>query len=479
MWQVTDPLSTIISLQLTLVVLAAASWGDSSQSQYHIQTDEGPERYFRFQTDNGQFRKEKRLQDGTVIGTEAWIDAAGFLRQKDYIADKEGYRILKSKTIFVGTGKGIEVSKQYRNYCYFSIIYLYSKEAIKSTKSAPAQSGILVDGNAGGNSVAGGYRKHSYGYSSTTSTTTPPPPPLYEPPNLATADIDSGVGKLNYLPPEQAAQLEPQTQLGFDHYPDELPRARDELLKGLATPHVEIQPNAEPLPEINAINVYDEEADHGFAPGRFATVIGTTQRPALYVEPALSMLPPLRRRQRPRPHPVGIVSTTPAPIAATQASYGYSTPAPFAAPPAAAGYHYAPSSGGSNTNYDYYAPNSSPLEVNALDAPLLPPLPERAYRRRLRPLHSNSLEAAAPYDGVGTTRNGFRYVLPKQYHEEATVEGKRAGSFGYVDPFGIRRVVYYNAAPGRGFVHRNNNQFVGANGAPYDEPGPAQLVNGQ
>jgi len=43
---------------------------------------------------------------------------------------------------------------------------------------------------------------------------------------------------------------------------------------------------------------------------------------------------------------------------------------------------------------------------------------------------------------VGVTRNGFRYVLPKQYHEEETnpADGKRAGSFGYVDPFGIRRV---------------------------------------
>lgn len=45
-----------------------ASWGTPESNQYHIQTDEGPERYFRYQTDNGQFRKEKRLQDGTVIG---------------------------------------------------------------------------------------------------------------------------------------------------------------------------------------------------------------------------------------------------------------------------------------------------------------------------------------------------------------------------------------------------------------------------
>jgi hypothetical protein len=65
---------------------------------------------FRFQTDNGQFRKEKRLQDGTVIGTNAWIDATGYLRMNDYIADAKGYRILKTKNMHVGVGRNIEVS---------------------------------------------------------------------------------------------------------------------------------------------------------------------------------------------------------------------------------------------------------------------------------------------------------------------------------------------------------------------------------
>lgn len=119
-------------MQASLLAVVAGSWGSPGDGQYHIQTDEGPERYFRFQTDNGQFRKERRLQDGTVVGkclpllhilqvcitmrplinslgTEAWIDAAGFLRQKDYIADKDGYRILKSKTVFVGYNRHIEV----------------------------------------------------------------------------------------------------------------------------------------------------------------------------------------------------------------------------------------------------------------------------------------------------------------------------------------------------------------------------------
>jgi Insect cuticle protein len=92
-----------------IIQLSNANWGSPSSSQYHIQTDEGPERFFRYQTDNGQFRKEKRLQDGTVIGTNAWIDGHGYLRQNDYIADHEGYRILKSKTVFVGKDRPIKV----------------------------------------------------------------------------------------------------------------------------------------------------------------------------------------------------------------------------------------------------------------------------------------------------------------------------------------------------------------------------------
>lgn len=72
------------------------------------------------------------------------------------------------------------------------------------------------------------------------------------------------------------------------------------------------------------------------------------------------------------------------------------------------------------------------------------------------------------YDGVGVTANGFRYYLPRQYQEEVSNnDGSRDGSFGYVDPFGIRRVVYYNAGR-NGFVHRKNNRYVGFNSTPYD-----------
>jgi hypothetical protein len=77
-------------------------------------------------------------------------------------------------------------------------------------------------------------------------------------------------------------------------------------------------------------------------------------------------------------------------------------------------------------------------------------------------------EVGRSYDGVGVTRNGFRYFLPRQYQEENTNNDEsRDGSFGYVDPFGIRRVVYYNAGK-NGFVHRKNNRYVGFNSTPYD-----------
>lgn len=68
--------------------------------------------------------------------------------------------------------------------------------------------------------------------------------------------------------------------------------------------------------------------------------------------------------------------------------------------------------------------------------------------------------------------NGFGYFLPRHYHEETYREANamqtRDGSFGYIDPFGIRRVVYYHASPDGGFKVRKNNRYVGFNAKPYD-----------
>lgn len=81
----------------------------------------------------------------------------------------------------------------------------------------------------------------------------------------------------------------------------------------------------------------------------------------------------------------------------------------------------------------------------------------------------NSYDPSNYYDGVSQTRNGFKYFLPRQYHEEDNSDPERRdGSFGYIDPFGIRRVIYYNTSPEKGFVHRKNNRYVGFNATPYD-----------
>lgn len=74
------------------------------------------------------------------------------------------------------------------------------------------------------------------------------------------------------------------------------------------------------------------------------------------------------------------------------------------------------------------------------------------------------------YDGVAQTANGFQYYLRRHYHEEESDASgqRRDGSFGYVDPFGIRRVVYYRATPEGGFEHRKNNRYVGQGATPYD-----------
>jgi hypothetical protein len=90
---------------------AIAGW-KKTPTQYHIQTDEGNERFFRFQTYTGQYRKERRLDDGTVIGSYGWVDPAGYLRMTDYIADSKGYRVVKELMEYVGTNSILDAQEQ-------------------------------------------------------------------------------------------------------------------------------------------------------------------------------------------------------------------------------------------------------------------------------------------------------------------------------------------------------------------------------
>lgn len=113
--------------------------------------------------------------------------------------------------------------------------------------------------------------------------------------------------------------------------------------------------------------------------------------------------------------------------------------------------------------YDVYNPNS----YRHADAW------SRRYQENVR-LGDGYTPQFPKYDGSAHQRTGFRYYLPKQYHEEATQNtDERIGSFGYVDPFGIRRVIYYNTSPEEGFQIRKNNRYVGHDATPYD-PRPVQ-----
>jgi len=93
-------------LWATTIMVALVQEGQGapfdSPVQYHIQTDQGPERFFRFQTETGQYRKEQRHRDGSVTGTYGWVDPNGVLRLFDYISDEGGYRIDQERKYKVG-----------------------------------------------------------------------------------------------------------------------------------------------------------------------------------------------------------------------------------------------------------------------------------------------------------------------------------------------------------------------------------------
>ncbi|XP_058466927.1 uncharacterized protein LOC131439655 [Malaya genurostris] len=416
-----------------------ASWGTPDSNQYHIQTDEGPERYFKYQTDNGQYRKEKRLQDGTVIGTDAWIDASGYLRQKDYIADDKGYRILKSKTVYVGRDLPIQ-------------------DAMKSVKNRPANSGVLVP--------------HGPAYSPPVSPrpvaiAPQPPAPVARPvtPTGIKAVFirpHSQPVNTNYLPADIANdQYLPPSR----HYPASTPRPNSFIPSSTpysplagndisSTPIAVYAPGSTPSPladssqaHLPPLVIYNSGTRQ---PNEFENL---TPRPedsysyqlsndllppkqAIYrVIPYSTPFPHRRRLQQERRRPY----VTPITITSAAPFIERATPAP--------------------------KPLVLPISDNNLEPFtrdfLEPPPNYQGYQPLRRDDHT--------YDGVSVTNDGFRYYLPRHYHEESNSGGStREGSFGYIDPFGIRRVVYYNTAPGKGFVHRKNNRFVGFNATPYD-----------
>ncbi|CAH2075254.1 unnamed protein product, partial [Iphiclides podalirius] len=312
--------------------------------QFHIQTDEDDERYFLYQTHNGQYRKERRLKDGSVVGTTGWVGADGFLRLQDYIADDQGYRIYKSKTVYVGLNRPIS-------------------ESMNIAKTAPTDSGLGI---------------------------TPAPPVHRTSAPAHGTTTQRPATSTTTRPLSYTDEISIATTPSYDH--------------STSTPHVEVSPNS-----------IDASTAH------FGPTVPTTTA------------------DTPPSHPHDYENTN-----TIEDNYYASDSTPY-------------------RRYDVYNPNS----YRHAD--------EWSRRYQSGGRFGDGYTPQFPlYDGSANKGSGFRYYLPKQYHEEATQNAdERIGSFGYVDPFGIRRVIYYNTSPGEGFQIRKNNRYVGHDATPYD-PRPLQ-----
>ena len=114
----------IVALCQIVACRAQEPFSNEFPSQYHIQTDQGPSRFFRFQTTTGQFRKERRNPDGSVVGSYGWVDPNNVLRLFDYISDAGGYRIEKQRLF--------KVRKQTYNLIWRTSELLYALSALAS-----------------------------------------------------------------------------------------------------------------------------------------------------------------------------------------------------------------------------------------------------------------------------------------------------------------------------------------------------------
>ncbi|CAG9814186.1 unnamed protein product [Phaedon cochleariae] len=409
-------------------------WDTPSTHQYHIQTDEGAERYFRYQTDSGQYRKEKRLEDGTVIGTYAWIDADGMLRQRDYIADSAGYRILKSKKVYVG--RNVNVG-----------------EAVKATKKYPASAGTLVKANH--EHVARPVITVPYQGAVSNSLSSTYIPSTTTIPVISNAYIPDSPTH-SYIPSTTPAPIVSTTPY-VDVSPNSILSTTQFAQISNSEPHVvEITPNSYRIPTSTPYDLL--LPPHNFTTPRSSYIPSPpnsftipTETPYYGSEPTETYLP-------------SIPSSTERPY--------YQSTLPPPQPQYISGL------------YDSLPQGYKEVDHNSLDYNPYVRQVDNSYRfsngptypidKNGKPYHGqnigNGYDPQYPtYDGVSVTNDGFRYYIPRAYHEEeSSPSGKRSGSFGYIDPFGIRRVIYYNTAPGTGFQHRKNNRYVGFQATPYD-----------
>lgn len=449
-------------------------WNSAPNTQYHIQTDEGEERYFRYQTLTGQYRKEKRLQDGSVVGTYGWVDADGYLRLKDYVADEQGYRIVRSKKLYVGGSTPIDAAVQSSKYAPSEV----PLPGVSGVQYKPVYNSYVVDNSLSFTSAPYNSNYHAadnsiystqapYAVHSTTQT----PYPAYsttQSPYASHSSIQSPYASHS------------STQSPYASYSStESPYT----VHSTASPYTAVSSSQPPHYE-------SSQSPQSSTPSPY--VASSTQSPYL----ASSTESPYNNDYASPVTDNSIVSST---VSSNRGnpyddyinSKGFvSHEKPLEFP----SYHSASSNLAPVSLDDYLKSETEVREVAitphyrySISTTPTPPPP--VYERvteapkpvTFRPYYNpnvvfsgfNSKDKTSfkegEYDGVSLTHDGFKYYLPKHYHEEeGSSSSHRAGSFGYVDPFGIRRVIYYNTSPEKGFVHRKNNRYVGFNAPPYD-----------
>lgn len=276
-----------------------------------------------------------------------------------------------------------------------------------------------------------------------------------------------------YLPPSQNTYLPPAFQSYIADYRSTTP-ASTLRLSTLSTTPADVAPTVYYYPSSTPV----VDISPNSAP-KFSSAYYVTSTPS----------PNVAIYQDSTPKPVAVYSSTPKPVAVNYVSTPSPSPSYSSTPRPAIGY----SSTFSSIEHSTPRPTISAIGYTASTPspePILPPISGKFasnnnfiteteknklffqheknnyYKKRYVDYQAND----QAYDGVSTVQNGFKYFLPRQYHEEqSSADGRdRTGSFGYIDPFGIRRVIYYNTSPERGFVHRKNNRYVGFNATPYD-----------
>lgn len=354
------------------------------------------------------------LQDGTVVGTYGWVDAAGYLRLRDYVADNNGYRIVRTKKMYVGDEP--------------------IGRAVASAKYAPSQGGVGVSNAIIPNPTPSPFDAYP--------SASPAPNTVYvTPPSPFGVRVSTPA---SYLPPVSSTYLPAVSSTPRPYFPASTPSST--YLPPVSSTPRPYFPASTPRP---------------YYPSP------STTRPSFPSSTARPYFPASSSAK-----PFVVVSSTPSPAYASSASAALpdATPSPIRNDEASS--YSSPSAPLRSARPHPFHRGYTGYSGNLYDHPTAPQAvpPRRGYISELPGSYDASSNSVIPeYDGIAVTHNGFRYYLPRQYQEEENLPGdQRAGSFGYIDPFGIRRVIYYNSSPGSGFQVRKNNRYVGFNATPYD-----------